>query len=440
MYRGKMRDGNYLFKGLMPFGGQLDEGNRWLKIKGMIPWEELEKEYVKSFSDRGRPGLDGRLVIGLFLLKHMTNRSDREVVLELQENVYWQSFCWMENFSTGKSIEASSLTKIRKKLGPKFTKQIEEKTYRVLIDKRIIRAKGLMIDATVIPEKIRYPNDIGLLNEVREWIVEQLKHISRGTGEKIRTYRRKAKKLYLNFAKKKQKSRKVIEGTKRKMLQYVRRNLRQLKENIHHIDWLIRKDIEKRIEIAEKIYQQQEKMYKDKINKVEERIVSWWREYVRPIKRGKLGKGVEFGPKVWLSHVDGFTFLDEFSHENYSEAKKEIVERQIDNYEELFNKKPESLTADQLYGNLENREMLKDKGIRVAFKQLGRRGKENKKQCQYIKRKQRERNRIEGDIGNLKEHYGLSGIRYHYKEGSEMWVRFGLLGKNLRTAMVRVSY
>ena len=31
-----------------------------------------------------------------------------------------------------------------------------------------------------------------------------------------------------------------------------------------------------------------------------------------------------------------------------------------------------------------------------------------------MRRKQRERNLIEGDIGNVKEHYGLSGIRYHY--------------------------
>ncbi|MFH1777118.1 MAG: transposase [Candidatus Omnitrophota bacterium] len=108
----------------------------------MIPWEELEKGYAKYFSDRGRHGLDGRLVVGLFLLKHMTNRSDVEVVLELQENVYWQAFCWMESFDTGKKLDASSLTEIRHKLGPKFVRDLEAKTYRVLIDKKI-KAKGI---------------------------------------------------------------------------------------------------------------------------------------------------------------------------------------------------------------------------------------------------------------------------------------------------------
>jgi transposase, IS5 family len=328
MYRGKNRDETYLFEELMPFGGQLAEGNRWLKIKGLIPWGELEREYAGYFSTQGRPALDGRLVIGLFLLKHMTVLSDENVVLELQENVYWQAFCGMEQFETGKKLDASSLTKIRHKLGPKFVKELENKTYRVLIEKKIIRSKGMLVDATVMPEKIKYPNDVGLLNDVREWTVGWLKEIVGKTGEKVRTYRRRARKLFLNFSKKKIKTRQMIERTKKQMLQYVRRNLEQLKARIVDLDYFVRKEVEERLKVAQKIYDQQKQMYDEKVQRCEDRIVSWWREYVRPIKRGKSGgKAVEFGPKVSLSHVDGFTFLDEFSHENYSEARVEIVEK-----------------------------------------------------------------------------------------------------------------
>ena len=201
MYRGKDREENYLFKELMPFGGQLEKENRWLKIKGLIPWGELESEYAKYFSDKGRPGLDGRLVIGLFLLKHMSGKSDREVIWELQENVYRQAFCSFEGFVTSEELNSSSLTKTRQRLGPKFTKEMEERTYRVLIEKKIIKGKGMLVDATVVPEKIKYPNDVGLLNDVRKWIVEQIKEISAKTGEKVRTYQRKAKGLYTPFQK-----------------------------------------------------------------------------------------------------------------------------------------------------------------------------------------------------------------------------------------------
>ena len=439
MYKSKNRDKNYLFKELMPFGGQLEEGNRWLKIKSLIPWGDLEAEYAKYFSHKGRPCLDGRLVIGLFLLKHMSNRSDREIILELQENVYWQAFCSFEGFVTSKQLNSSSLAKIRKRLGTKFTKELEEKTYRVLIDQKIIKARGMLVDATVFPEKIKYPNDVAILNDVREWISGWLKEISNTTGEKIRTYKRKAKKLYLNFAKKKQKTKKMIRKTKRQMLQYVKRNLNQLKERMGDLDYLVRAEVEIRLEIAQKIYEQQKYMFDENINKIEERIVSWWREYVRPIKRGKGGsKNVEFGPKVSLSQVDGMIFVDEFKHDNYSEANKEVVEKQIENYENRFGKKPPSMTGDMLYGTLKNRELLKDKEIRSAFKPLGRKCKKNEKQEKYVRRKQRERNCIEGSIGDVKEHYGCHGIRYHCREGSEMWIRLAFLARNLKIALARV--
>jgi IS5 family transposase len=360
-------------------------------------------------------------------------------VLELQENVYWQAFCGLEGFVGSKQLDPSSLTKIRHKLGPKYMKELEDKTYRVLIEKKIIKAKGMLVDATVAPEKIKYPNDVGLLNDVREWIVLRLKEVAKETGEKIRTYARKARRVYLNFAKRKQKTKKDVEHAKRQMLQFVRRNMGQLKDRVHQFDYFVQKEIERRLKVATMIYEQQHMMYKMKVNKIDARIVSWWREYVRPIKRGKGGgKDVEFGPKVVLSHVDGLTFVDNISHENYSEARVDIVEKQIKNYEERFGKKPCSLTGDQLYGNRENRELLKDEEIRDAFKPLGRKSTNTDKQEQYMRRKQRERNLIEGDIGNTKEHYGLSGIRYHYREGSEMWIRLSFLAKNLKIALARM--
>ena len=226
---------------------------------------------------------------------------------------------------------------------------------------------------------------------------------------------------------------------KRQMLQFVRRNVKQLEARLDSLDFITRQGVEILLLKAKKIYDQQMEMYKNKTSRVKDRIVSWWREYVRPIKRGKGGgKETEFGPKVSLSHVDGFTFVDKISHKNYSEAETSVVSKQVENYQELFGKKPPSVTGDQAYGSRSNRKMLKEKDIRGSFKNLGRKSEKNKKDDQYFKRKQKERNRIEGAIGTGKEHYGLNGIRYHDVSGSEMWVRLGFLGKNLKAALARV--
>ena len=68
MYPGKDSRVSPLFEELFPFGGQLEEDNRWLRIAQLIPWKQLEAEYNAHFSRLGRPETDGRLFIGLILL------------------------------------------------------------------------------------------------------------------------------------------------------------------------------------------------------------------------------------------------------------------------------------------------------------------------------------------------------------------------------------
>jgi len=435
MYKQKGPEAEPLFKELFPFGGQLDSSNRWLKIKELIPWQEIEERYASYFSEVGRPAKDGRLVIGLMLLKHMTGSSDEELVLSLRENIYWQAFCGLEHFETGGLLASSSLTKLRQRLGIKFMKELEGWTYKMLIDRKIIRGKGVLVDATIFPENIRYPNDISLLNEAREFVVRVIRDVSKRIGEKVRTRCREA---YLNFAKKKIKSFKAIKRAKKQMIQYVRRNLKQVKELISITGVKVSEVVREKIALAEKIFNQQYEMYKLNKKRIEERIVSFHREYVRPMKRGKVGKEVEFGPKGALSLVGGYLFLDRFSYDNFCEANEEVVREQIGNYKARFGSKPEYFTGDRLYGTLRNREIMKGEGIRGSFVSLGKKASRESSNSRWFKKKQRERNRIEGAFGNGKEHYGLGRILYKGKEMAEVWVRASILGMNLRRAVGNV--
>ena len=442
MYKPQDRETPHLFEELFPYGGKLDAENRWLKIATLIPWEVLEKKYAESFSDRGRPGTDARLAVGLFLLKHLSGKSDEEVVMELLENPYWQSFCGLETFATAATIEASTLSRLRKRLGPKYVREMEEATYGVLIAKKILKAKGMLADGTVIPENIKYPNDVGLLNDVRQWVVGKLKGIGQDIGKKYRTYCRKARQVYLNFAKSKRKTKRQVKRARRKMLQFVRRNLKQLDEAVREAVLKGSKRmllIGERLDTARKIFDQQWKMYKEGTHRIKDRIVSFDRPWVRPIKRGKNGKDVEFGAKAAMSHVDGFLFLDEIRHDNFSEAQTEVVQGQIAEYEKRFGKKPPSFTGDKAYGSRENRRLIEtEKEIRSSFVHLGKRKPSQEKMTRWFKRKQKERNRIEGHFGHGKEHYRLDRMRYHGREGSEIWTRGGILAMNLMTAAARI--
>jgi len=226
MYKSKDRKTLPLFPELFPFGGKLNENNRWLRITELIPWEELEDEYRQYFSDVGRPATDAQLVIGLMLLKHMTGLSDEDVVVAVTENPYMQAFCGFSEFVTEEILDSSTLSKMRERLGLEFFKRLEKKTYKVLIERKIIKAKGMLVDATVFSEDMKYPNDVGLLNDVREWLVKNIKRIGKAVGKKYRTYSRTARKDYLNFSNKRTKTKKTIRKAKKQMLQYGRRNIK----------------------------------------------------------------------------------------------------------------------------------------------------------------------------------------------------------------------
>lgn len=440
-YKPKDRKTVNLFKELLPFGGRLNLNNRWIKLEGLVPWEELEEIYRKYFSHLGRPGKDSQLINGLLIVKHTKVLSDEDVVNEFLENPYIQYFCGYDQFVKEGEIESSTLCRMRKRLGKEYFAKFEREILEVLKDRKIIKSREQMVDATVFPANITYPTDTGLIENARQWVVKNIKLIIKITGikEKIRTYCRKARATYLKFQKKRKKTMKEVMKAKKQALQYLRRNIFQLKEiiiKVKDIPTELLDKIMRRLEVVEKIYEQQKEMLNNKVNTVKDRIVSFHSPHIRPIKRGKSGKETEFGPKGVLSYVDGYAFLDDISFDAFNETNR--LKHSIELHKERFEKKPDTMILDNIYGSRDNREMLRSEGIKSALIPLGRHSKSRKRILKWIKQKQKLRSRMEGIIGNSKNNYGLEKILYKIAGGEEIWVRMGLTTMNLFTALARI--
>ena len=198
-----------------------------------------------------------------------------------------------------------------------------------------------------------------------------------------------------------------------------------------------RRVVEK-FETVKRIYNQQREMYRERKHTIGSRIVSLHKPYVRPIVRGKAGKDVEFGPKVELSYVDGYVFCDEASFENFNESTNFISG--VEKFHQRFGKYPDDAVTDQIYGTRANRGYLKQRKIRHAGKPLGRRSRhsEAEKERRWRRKKQRERNRIEGSIGYGKTNFHLGLIRAKLPETEKSWIKMGLIAQDLITATKRI--
>lgn len=131
-----------------------------------------------------------------------------------------------------------------------------------------------------------------------------------------------------------------------------------------------------------------------------DRIVSIHQPHVRPIVRGKARAKTEFGAKIHLSLVDGFSFLDILSRDAFNEGSH--LTDYVEKYRKRFGFYPAKVLADKLYCTRENRNWLKEKNIKLAAKPLGRpsaKAVEN-----HVS--PGERNPIEGKFGQAKTDTG----------------------------------
>ena len=92
--------------------------------------------------------------------------------------------------------------------------------------------------------------------------------------------------------------------------------------------------------------------------------------------------------------MDGFVFIDELSWEAFNEGTR--LKLSVENYKRRMGYYPQQVLADKIYCTRENRSYLKEKGIELRAKPLGR----SKALSNQVR--PGERNPIEGKFGQAK--------------------------------------
>ncbi len=460
-----------------PFHKHLNPTNRWVVLAKRMPWDDLVNVYHKQMNN-GKTGADGinpRVVIGSLIIKHMCDLSDREVVQQIQENMYMQYFLGFSSFSDEQPFDASLFVEFRKRLGVDQINAINEKILKLSIVQQkeasankkkddelspqenttiteklsaeklsaaetcenpvlkpdeeppdVTHHGQLIVDATACPQDISFPTDLNLLNDAREKSEELIDVLYSAIlhKKKPRTYRKVARKAYLKTAQKKVKSKKEIRSAIRKQLGYLNRNIKNILKllsayqtialNAHQYKYLL---------VIQTLHDQQALMYKEKSHRVEHRIVSIHQPHVRPIVRGKTNANVEFGAKINVSLINGFAFLEDLSWDAFNEGTRLI--KTVEQYKARFGYYPKEVLADKIYCNRTNRARLKEWGIVLVAKALGR----PRALSNHIRPGQR--NPIEGKFGQAKTAYGLNRIKARLEQTSSSWIATIIMVLNL---------
>lgn len=163
------------------------------------------------------------------------------------------------------------------------------------------------------------------------------------------------------------------------------------------------------------------------------RLVSLHDPDARPIRKGRLGKPVEFGYKAQVADNEDGIVLDHSVEIGNPPDAPQLVPA-IKRIKTRCGRPPDQVTADRGYGKATVDKELGDLGVSVvAIPRPGKPGKERKarQQEEDFRELVRWRTGVEGRISALKRQHGWARTRLDGIEGARTWCGHGVLSHNL---------
>lgn len=398
-----------------------------------IPFDELIKHIPKpkgSLTGKGcKPWFDVKGAIALQILKSYFRCSDALLIEQLNGNWQMQMFCGIRLLPNEQIKDKDIAGRWRSYLG-KYLDTDKMQISCVQHWKPFMQHTHVgFCDATVYESYIEYPTDVKLLWKSCCDVFEMIK-LSRKKG-KLRITRinhEKRKTKYLSFAKRRKKSKRLNKKTCKWLLKYLQRLIEQLGDLLQKHTIGLSASQAKRLRVINKLKEQQWQLYFGKEAKVPDRIVSLHKPYVRPIIRGKEVKPVEFGAKVNMLQVDGISFIEHMSYDNFNEGTR--LQSTIHLQQRYFGA-CHQMGADAIYATNVNRKYCTENKIATSFVAKGNEGKakEQKSQMRSILGKVRS-TVMEGSFGNEKNHYQMNKIKARTQDNEKAWIFFSLLACN----------
>ena len=395
------------------------------KIHLAIPWDDLVQGLGIKESSKGPSSyFSSRGKIALMFLKHYACCSDHKLIEQLNSNIDYQFFCdihlGLDRLSNAKIVsdircELSSYLKIE---------QLEKILYHYW-SPCIEEPEKIVVDATCYESELRYPTDQKLLWESAQWMYKQLRQLCKALDVAMpRSKYLKWKKRYIGYSKMRKKTIKKRRSLTRALLRLLKKFIDFEKQLQKNYDLELPKRYQKTLKTIKKVYTQQYQ-YFTKGQKPNNRIVSLHKEYVRPIVRGKEIKSVEFGAKVNKLQINGISFIQKISFDNFNEGTQ--LKNSIYKAQGLTKTKVKVVGADAIYATNKNRVFVTNNQIRTDFKPKGKPSKHYKQQKQLKAAITKERaSRLEGSFGKEKEHYHLKKIKARTKPNEILWIFFGI--------------
>jgi IS5 family transposase len=425
------------------------------KIDAYLDDEGFTAPWRPLFDRRlGRPSVPVDTLLRLLYLKHRYGLGYESLCREVADSISWRRFC---RIALDRPVpHPTTLVKLVRRAGPEVVEQLNTALVAKLAEGRLLRARKLRVDTTVVEADIDYPTDADLLEHaVRKLggLVRRVKGRGVASRTRFRDRGRAAGRRMKQLARTLRRRSGVamaevdrltgevaqIAGQSLREVQVVARNVRRAlarRPGDGRLGRLIGELDETISATGRLLAQTDQRLAGNRV--IPDRLVSLADPDARPIRKGKPGRPTEFGYTLLLAEDErGFVADHQLQRGNPPDAPQLVpaVERVIG----VTGRAPGTVVGDRGFGTAANDQAVEALGVkRVGLQRNGRPGKARLavERTRRFRRLRNWRVGIEARISHLKRSFGLRRTRLRRLGGARTWVGLGIFAYNLQRMTV----
>jgi IS5 family transposase len=422
------------------------------QIDVLLDDEELYQLIRNDFTKRfpltevtGRKSTPVEVVLRMLTIKQLYGLSYEQTEYQVRDSLVLRQFCRVYFKDVP---DDTTLIRWANLVKAETLAAFNQRVTKMATQLKVTRGRKLRTDGTVVETNIHAPSDSHLLEDSVRVIGRTLQRakqvISKQTGladkvfrNRIRSARKTGRQIRRLITRQKEAGKQAY----RKLVKITKQTVDQAKQVLETLAELsddpaqgLRDTLETFIPRAEQVIDQTiRRVFQDEKVPAEDKIVSIFEPHTAIIRRGKAGKPVEYGRKVWLDEVEGGIVTRwEVLDGNPSDKLQWVPS--LDAHQQLFGKPPTQASADRGVFSADNETEAKSRGIKRVV--LPKPGKKSEKRRQHEKQPWFRRARkwhagVEGRISVLKRSYNLDRCLNRGQDGFHRWVGWGVIAHNL---------
>ena len=404
----------------------------------------------------GRPSIPMETYLRIMFLKFRYRLGYESLCREVADSISWQRFCRIP-FGT-RVPHPTTLMKITTRCGDAAVAGLNEALLAKAAAAKLLRTDKVRADTTVVEAAVGYPTDSGLLAKAIGTMARTVARIKAAGGaartparDRRRSAGRRARSIASKLRLRGQQHRDQAQAAVRRItgelagiaetamreatavIRNAKRALRaatgcrrgRLHRAINDLDTLMRR--------TKRVVAQTRSRLSGVMPESASRLVSLHDVDARPIRKGRLGKPVEFGYKAQIvDNADGVILDHNVEIGNPADAPQ--LAPAIERITGRTGRTPQAVTADRGYGEASVERDLHELGVHsVAIPRKGKPGAARREfeHRRAFREKVKWRTGSEGRINHIKRSYGWNRTELTTIQGVRTWCGHGVFAHNL---------